>query len=88
MICAIPIAKVGAPPVRDKIEVSPTSCANSVNISGVTTNPKLRTASAADSTVVPSTAAGALIAKYTPGSKTVAQIIAIIPTKDSMSMPP
>ncbi len=25
MICAIPIAKVGAPPVRERIELSPTS---------------------------------------------------------------
>ncbi|MNU05397.1 hypothetical protein D3C72_2501870 [compost metagenome] len=62
-MCAIPIANVGAPPVRDKIVLSPTSCASRVKASGVTTKPKVRTASAALSTVVPKTAAGALIAK-------------------------
>ena len=87
-MCAIPIAKVGAPPVRERIVVSPTSLASKLKVSGVTTKPKLRTASAADSTVVPRTAAGALIAKYTPGSSTVAQIIAIMATNDSINMPP
>ena len=88
MICAIPIANVGAPPVRDRIELSPTSFAKMVKASGVTTKPKFRTASAALSTVVPKTAVGALMAKYTPGSSTVAQIIAMIATKDSINMPP
>ena len=40
------------------------------------------------STLVPSKAAGELIAKYTPGSSTAAQIRAMIATNDSMSMPP
>ena len=82
------MAKVGAPPVREIIELSPTCCASVVSASGVITNPNFWIAAAAVSGVVPKSAAGALIAKYIPGSRMVAQIIAMIPTIDSMSIAP
>ena len=38
----MPTASVGAPPVRDRMVVSPTSCAIWVSMSGVTAKPQLR----------------------------------------------
>lgn len=59
-----------------------------VIISGVIKKPKLDTAAAADSAVLPTTAAGLFITKYTPGSITEAAISAMMATKLSISMPP
>ena len=50
--------------------------------------PRLLTAWDADSTVVPSSPAGAFIAKYRPGSRMLAAISAMIATNDSMSIAP
>ena len=61
--CAIPTARLGAPPVRESSEVSPTCFASASSSAGVTTNPHCWTAAAALCTVVPSAATGALMAK-------------------------
>jgi hypothetical protein len=50
--------------------------------------PHCAIACAAVSTVGPSAAAGAFIAKYTAGSSTQAAISAMIATNASISMPP
>ena len=84
----MPTASVGAPPVRDSTVDSPISCAVAVNISGVIMKPQLEIAAAADSGVVPISAAGAFIAKYRPGSSTHAAINAMIATNASINMPP
>jgi hypothetical protein len=57
-------------------------------MSGVTTKPHSLITRAADATSVPISAAGAFIAKYTPGCSTQAAISAISATKASISMPP
>ena len=67
---------------------SPTAAAVLVSVSGETENPKPLTAWEADWTVSPRSAGLAFIAKYTPGSRVVAAIMAITATKDSMSMAP
>lgn len=87
-ICAIPTAKVGAPPVRERIEVSPTSRAIWCRMSGVTVKPQEEITCAACSVVVPISAAPLFIAKKTPGWITEAAIIAMTATSDSISMPP
>jgi hypothetical protein len=84
----MPTASVGAPPARDRIEFSPMSTAVAVSTSGVTVKPHSDTTRAASTTSVPITAAGAFIAKYTPGSMIDAATIAMIATNDSISMPP
>lgn len=87
-ICAMPTARVGAPPAREMMVLSPTSLAVWVSSSGVTTKPHWLTVAAALSAVVPITAAGLFIAKYTPGSMMLAATSAMMATKDSISMPP
>ncbi len=56
----MPTASVGAPPVRDRIVLSPTFVAASFSMSGVTAKPQLEIAAAAVSGVVPMTAGGAV----------------------------
>lgn len=63
MMCAMPTAKVGAPPARDRMEFSPTSLAISASVSGVTIKPQLLMTCEAFSTVVPISAAGEFMAK-------------------------
>ena len=84
----MPTASVGAPPARATIVDSPTAFAVEVSMSGVSRKPQLETVCATASGVVPSTAAGLFIAKYTPGSITEAAISAIIATNDSISIAP
>ena len=59
----MPTANVGAPPVRDRIDSSPTSCATCVSWSGVTTKPQFDTVCAACTTVVPISPAELFMAK-------------------------
>ena len=70
----MPTASVGAPPVRERIVCSPICCAVDASTSGVITKPQPAIAAEADSTVVPISAGGAFIAKYTPGCSTQAAI--------------
>jgi hypothetical protein len=87
-MCAIPTARLGAPPVRDRRELSPT-CRASVSISpGARVKPHCWIAAAALAAVVPIALAGALIAKYTPGVSTQAAMSAMIATSDSVSIAP
>jgi lambda repressor-like predicted transcriptional regulator len=67
---------------------SPTALAVCCRVCGLTENPKSLTAWAADCTVSPSTTGLVFMAKYTPGSRVVAAIMAITATKDSMSIAP
>src|SRR5215217_6034610 len=87
-IAEIPTASVGAPPVLPTMDSSPTALAVLWSVSGLTEKPKLLTAWEADWTVSPRSAGLAFIAKYTPGSRVVAAIMAITATKDSMSIAP
>src|SRR5919112_6864260 len=87
-IWLIPTARVGAPPVLPMMDSSPTLWAVWLRVSGLTENPKPLTAWAADWAVSPRRAGLAFIAKYTPGSRMVAAIMAITATKDSISMAP
>ena len=84
----MPTARLGAPPVRESSDVSPTCFASCSSSAGVTTNPHFAIAAAALCTVVPSAAAGALMAKYTPGVSAQAAMSAITATNDSMSIAP
>ena len=59
----MPTASVGAPPVRDRIVVSPTSCATWVSMSGVTAKPQPEMTSAACAGSVPISPAPLFIAK-------------------------
>ena len=89
MIFAMPTAKVGAPPARDKIVFSPTFFAISSKAASVTGKPILSVMTcAALAASVPIKAAGLFIAKYTPGSSELAAANAIIATKLSIIMPP
>ncbi|MNR24989.1 hypothetical protein D3C85_1421060 [compost metagenome] len=87
-ICAIPTARVGAPPARARMVVSPMSWATACSASGVIAKPQPLTACATATTSPPTTAGGLFMAKYTPGSITEAATIAMIATNDSISMPP
>jgi hypothetical protein len=87
-IWLIPTARVGAPPVRPIMVSSPTALAVCWRVSGLTENPKPFTAWEADWTVSPRRTGLAFIAKYTPGSRVVAAIMAITATKDSISIAP
>ncbi|MNL81794.1 hypothetical protein D3C87_2090090 [compost metagenome] len=62
-MCAMPTARVGAPPAREMMVDSPTSLAVCTSISGVTRKPHDEIACAADSAVVPIRAAGEFMAK-------------------------
>ena len=59
----MPTARLGAPPVRDSSDDSPTCFARSSSSAGVTTNPQFAIAAAAVCTVGPIAATGALMAK-------------------------
>ena len=59
----MPTASDGAPPVRASSVVSPTEAASAFICSGVTVKPQSRIVSAAASSVPPSVASGALMAK-------------------------
>ncbi|MNP72225.1 hypothetical protein D3C76_1687320 [compost metagenome] len=87
-ICAIPTARVGAPPARASTVCSPMSRAVASSCSGVIRKPQLLTVCATDATSAPTTAAGLFMAKYTPGSITEAATMAMMATNDSISMPP
>src|SRR5213078_839846 len=82
-MCAMPTANVGAPPARPNIVFSPRSCAKIDICSSVTGNP------AADTFATTSLGAPfALIAKYSPGCKTHAAIMAINATIISVIIAP
>ena len=61
----MPTAKLGAPPVRDSSDVSPTSRANASISAGFSVNPQFRTASAALAAVTPIALAGAFLTQNT-----------------------
>ena len=84
----MPTASVGAPPVRDMMVASPTSRAVWVRMSGVTGKPHEVITCAACTGSVPISPAPLFMAKYTPGWITVAAIIAMMATSDSISIPP
>ncbi|NBS49825.1 MAG: hypothetical protein EBS97_04330 [Verrucomicrobia bacterium] len=82
-ICAIPTAKVGAPPVRPIIVFSPTAPAKSAICRSVTGNPS--------AVIVSTTAAGSprrLIAKYSPAGIEQAATRAKTPTHISVIIAP
>ena len=60
---AMPTARVGAPPARDRIECSPTSRASCSSSPGVMWKPHWATAAAAEAASLPITAAGLFMAK-------------------------
>ncbi|MCY1287454.1 hypothetical protein D9M70_364490 [compost metagenome] len=62
-MCAIPTARVGAPPARARMVCSPMSRAVASNCSGVMAKPQLLTAAATLVTSAPTTAAGLFMAK-------------------------
>ncbi|MNZ92251.1 hypothetical protein D3C78_1112710 [compost metagenome] len=62
-MCAIPTARVGAPPARARMVVSPMSLAVWVSTSGVMAKPQLLTVAATAVTSVPTTAGGLFMAK-------------------------
>jgi hypothetical protein len=87
----MPNANVGAPPVRETIDSSPTPLAASVistPVMGAPDRPRPLTYLAAVSAVAPVWADGALIAKYKCWLRIAAVISAMIATNDSVSMPP
>ena len=62
--CAMPSARLGAPPVRESSDFSPTCCGElPASRLGSSVKPQCRTASAALAAVAPIAPAGALIAK-------------------------
>ena len=82
-MCAMPSAKVGAPPVRPIILCSPTLAANCAICAGVTGKP-----SAVTCAVTAAAAPFILMAKYSPGCMTHAAISAMTPTSISVIMAP
>ena len=87
----MPIASVGAPPVRETIDSSPTSRRPASICSAVIGSPvsgRLLTYSAAVAAVLPVWAAGALSVKYRCWFRIAAVISAMMPTNDSVIMPP
>src|ERR1035438_9307152 len=87
-MCAIPSASEGAPPVRENSVCSPTLWASAAISPAVTGKPQLEMVATAAAGVAPTIPAGELTAKYTPGCKTHAAIIAMMATKLSSSMDP
>ncbi len=85
---AMPTASEGAPPVRANSVDSPISRARSCICCAVTGKPHEVIVAVAASAVAPTTPGPLLIAKYTPGSSSVAAIIAMIATPDSSIMLP
>ena len=87
----MPNASVGAPPVRDTIECSPTPLAASLicaAVAGAPDSPSLLTYCAAVAAVPPVCGAGALSVKYRCWLMIDAVISAMIATNDSVIMPP
>ena len=82
-MCAMPTAKVGAPPVRPTIVISPTDAARSRIWSAVTGKPRAVTCC-----VTVAMSPFMLIAKYCPGSSVAAAIKAMMPTIISVIIPP
>ncbi|MNG23266.1 hypothetical protein D3C84_1078510 [compost metagenome] len=64
------------------------SLATACSASGVIAKPQLLTVCATETASAPTIAAGLFMAKYTPGSITDAATMAMMATKDSISMPP
>src|ERR1051326_1946214 len=87
-MCAMPNARLGAPPVRENSDVSPTFCASDAISAVVTGKPQLEMVATAAAGVAPTMPAGEFTAKYTPGCSTHAAIIAMIATQLSSSMLP
>jgi hypothetical protein len=85
---AMPMANVGAPPVRASTLFSPMAAARALIWSAPTGNPHADTAWATALGVLPTKPAGAFTAKYTPGSRTHAAIMAMMATKLSRHMAP
>ncbi len=85
---AMPTASEGAPPVRANRVLSPISLARLCIWSTVTGKPQLVIVLTAASALAPTMPAPVLIAKNTPGSSSVAAMIAMIATNDSRAMLP
>ncbi len=85
---AMPTASEGAPPVRANSVLSPMSLASWCIWSAVTGKPQPEIVCTAASAVLPTMPAPVLMAKYTPGSSSVAAITAMMATKDSTAMLP
>ncbi len=85
---AMPTASEGAPPVRANSVCSPIAWASARICSTVTGKPQPLMVCTAASGVAPTTPAPVLMAKYTPGSSSVAAISAMIATNDSSAMLP
>ena len=82
-MCAMPTAKVGAPPVRPTIFFSPTLAA-SADISPVVTGKPRAVTLAVTTSGVPAI----LMAKYWPGSIAHAAMRAMMPTHISVTIAP
>jgi len=87
-ISAMPTARLGAPPVRDRSVVSPTERVSDSNAAASSGKPQPLIVAAALATSVPIAALAELIAKYTPGCMMPAESSAITATKLSISMAP
>ena len=85
---AIPTASDGAPPLRANRVRSPMAPASACICCTVTGKPQPLMVCTAAAGVAPTTPAPALMAKYTPGSSSVAAINAMIATNDSSAMLP
>ena len=73
---------------REQRASRPSRCASVCICSAVTGKPQPEIVATAASAVAPTTPGALLIAKYTPGSSSVAAIIAMIATHDSSIMLP
>src|SRR5581483_3356805 len=87
-MCAMPTANAGAPPVRLNNVRSPTACAKAVISVAVTGKPHEEIVAVAAAGAAPTTPAGLLSAKYTPGCSTQAAIVAMMATNDSAAIAP
>ncbi len=87
-IFAMPMARVGAPPVRASTDFSPMALARALIWLALTGKFHADTAAATASGVLPTRPAGEFTAKYNPGSSTQAAIMAMMPTKLSRHMAP
>ena len=84
----MPTASDGAPPVRANKLLSPISFASVCICSTLTGKPQEEISATASAASLPTIPAGLLIAKYMPGSRTHAEIIAMMATSDSSAMEP
>ena len=76
------------PPVRESSVCSPTERVSSAKEPGSSAKPQPEITCAACAGSAPISAAGAFMAKYTPGSITAAESSAMIATKLSISIAP